>query len=110
VKRVVRRRREVPLLLADRVAEAGLTGVPVALGGVDLVARLVGVVHVRDLVEDEELALGTDETGVGDAALAQELLRTLRDLAWILVVRLERDGVGDLADQRERRLLRERIE
>src|SRR5204863_3274986 len=70
-QRVVRRRREVALLLADRVAESGVTGVPVAFRGVDLVARLVRAARVRHLVEDEELALGPDEARVGDTRRAQ---------------------------------------
>src|SRR5205823_11466957 len=84
VQRVVRRGREVALLLADRVAEPRLAGVPVALGRVDAVAGLVRTARVRDLVEDEELALGADVARVGDAARAQVLLRPPRDTARVL--------------------------
>src|SRR5205814_9593206 len=90
VQRVVRRRWEVALLLADRVAETGLAGVPVALGGVDEVPRLVRAARVRHLVEDEELALGADEARVGDVARAEIVLCALRDAAGILEVRLLR--------------------
>ena len=109
-QRVVRRRREVALLLADRVAEAGIARVPVPFRRVDLVARLVRPTRVRDLVEDEELAFGPHVTRVGDAGRAQILLRALRDAARVLRVRLVRDRLGDLADERERRGLGERIE
>ena len=110
VQRVVRRGREVALLLADRVAEPRLAGVPVALGRVDAVAGLVRTARVRDLVEDEELALGADVARVGDAARAQVLLRPPRDTARVLGVRLLRHRIGDLADERERRGLGERVE
>jgi hypothetical protein len=109
-ERVVRRRRKVALLLADRVAEAGLAGVPVAFARVDLVARLVLRARIRDLVEDEELALGADVVRVGDACRAQVLLRTLRNKARILRVRLVCHGLDDLADEREGRHLGVRVE
>ena len=104
----MRRRREVALLLAHRVAEPRLAGVPVALGRVDRVVRAVRAELVRDLVEDEELALRAHEGRVGDARRAQVLLGALGDPARILGVRLARDRIGDLADQRERRRLGER--
>ena len=110
VQRVVRRRREVALLRARRVAEARLAGVPEALGGVDRVVRGVRAEVVADLVEDEELALGADEARVGDPGGAQELLGALGDLAWVARVALSRDRVGDLADHREGRRLRARVE
>ncbi len=109
-QRVVRRRREVALLLADRVAEPRIAGVPVPFRGIDLVARLVRAARVRDLVEDEELALGADEACVGDARGAQVLLRPPRNPPWVLRVRLQRDRLGDLAEERERRHLGERVE
>ena len=77
VQRVVRRRREVALLLAHRVAEPRLARVPVALGGVDRVVRRVRAELVRDLVEDEELALGPEVRGVGDARRAEVRLGAL---------------------------------
>ena len=110
VQRVVRRGREVAVLLADRVAGADVARVPVALGRIDLVPRLVGTARVRDLVEDEELALRADEARVGDPGGAKVRLGALRKLARILVVRLARDRVDDLADERERRRLGEGVE
>ena len=109
-QRVVRRGREVALLLAHRVAEPGLAGVPVALGRVDEVVRPVRPELVRDLVEDEELALGAEVRRVGDAAAAQVRLGLARDPARVLRVRLARERIGDLADQRERRHLGRGIE
>ena len=110
VERVVRRRREVPLLLAHGVAEPGLARVPVALRRVDRVVRLVVCDLVADRVEHEELALGADVARVGDVGRAQVLLRALGYAARILRVRLVRDRVDDLADERQRRRLGERIE
>src|SRR3954469_22787988 len=100
-QRVVRRGREVAVLLPDGVAEARGARVPVALRGVDLVARLVRSARVRDLVEDEELALGTDVARVRDTGRAQVLLGALRDLAGILLVRRVRPRLDDLAQERE---------
>ncbi len=109
-QRVVWRRRKVALLLADRVPETGIPGVPVALRGIDLVARLVGAARVRHLVEDEELALGADEARVGDTRRAQVVLRPPGNTPRILRVRLECHRLGDLAEQRERRHFGERVE
>ena len=81
-----------------------------AFRGIDLVARFVGAARVRHLVEDEELALGADEARVGDARGAQVLLGALREPPRILVVRLVRRRLRDLAEQRERRHLGERVE
>ena len=110
VQRIVRRRREVALLRARRVAEARLAGVPEALARVDRVVRGVRAEVVADLVEDEELTLGADEARVGDPGRAEVLLGALRDLARVARVPLLRDRVDDLADERERRRLGGRIE
>ena len=109
-QRVVRGRREVALLGPDRVAEARVARVPVPLLGVDLVVGLVVGELVRDRVEDEELALGSDVGRVGHAGLAQMLLGALGDPARVLRVRLTRDRVCDLADQREGRRGGKRVE
>ena len=97
-ERVVRRRREVALLLAHGVAEAGLARVPVALARVDEVARGVRAELVRDLVEDEELALRAHVGGVRDRGRAEVLLGALGDAARISRVALTRH-----ADRRSRR-------
>ena len=110
VQRVVRRRREVALLLADRVPEARLARVPVALGGVERVVRVVRAEVVGDLVEDEELALGPEVGRVGDPGLGEVRLGASSDSTRVALVPLARDRVGDLADERERRRLGERVE
>ena len=110
VERVVRRGREVALLLAHRVAEPRLAGVPVPLGGVERVVRVIRPQVVRDLVENEELALGAEVGRVCDAALDQVLLGPPRHAARVAGVRQPRHGIGDLAEQRERRRLGEGVE
>ena len=110
MQRVVRRGREVALLLAHGVAEPGLAGVPVTFSRIDRVVGAVRAELVRDLVEDEELALGAHECRVRDARRAEVLLCLLRDAAWILRVGLLGDRIGDLADERQRRRLGKRIE
>ena len=110
VQRVVGSGREVPLLLAHRIAEPGLPGVPVAFARVDEVVGVVRAEVVRDLVEDEELALRPHVGGVGDTGREQVLLCALGDAARVLRVRAAGDRIRDLADQRERRRLGERIE
>ena len=110
VQRVVRGRREVAALLAHGVAEPRHRGVPVALGRVD---REVGAVRrqlVGHLVEDEELAFGAEVRRVGDPGLGQVGLRTACDTARVASVGLSGGRVGDLAEERERRHRRERVE
>ena len=80
------------------------------LGGVDRVVRGVDVERERDLVEDEELALRPEVRRVGDAGGEEVLLSAPRDAPRVAVVRLAGDGIGDLADERERRLRGERVE
>ena len=56
-----------------RLLDAG--GIPRAFDRIDLVVAPVLVLLVADFVEDEELRLGTDVTGVGDARLASDTPR-----------------------------------
>ena len=87
-ERVVRRGWEIPLLLAHGVAEPRLARVPVPLTRVDEIVRAVRPELVRDLVEDEELALRPHVRRVGDARGAQVLLCALGDPTRILRVAL----------------------
>jgi hypothetical protein len=82
----------------------------VALRRVDLVVRAVVRELVRDRVEHEELALRAEVRGVGDPGRAQVLLGALGHAPRVLGVRLPRQRVDDLAQQRERRRLGERVE
>ena len=116
---VVRRRGEVALLRAVRVAQGGeplaaalepLPGGPVALLGVDLVERRVRLLVEGDVVEDVELRLGAEVRQVRDAGGAQVLLRLHRHVARVARVRLTDDRVEHGADERDRRRLVERIE
>src|SRR5919201_5439219 len=106
---VVRRRRKIALFLPDGVTEARLAGVPMALGGVECVVGGVDAEGVRDLVEDEELALGAEVRRVGDSGGKKVLLGAPGDPSRIAVVGLPRYRIRDLADERQRRLGRERI-
>ena len=70
--------REVAALEARLVAEVRLLDarrVPRAFDRIDLVVAAVLVLLVADFVEDEELGLGADEAGVGDAGSASGTLR-----------------------------------
>ena len=102
---VGRREGEVALLVADLVAEVGLLvagGVPGALDRVDAVARRVVVLVVAHVVEDEELGLGADVAGVGDAGRPQVLGRLARHVAGIAAVGLAGERVVDEAVDRQR--------
>ena len=72
LQRVVRRDGEVAFLRAHAVAEVGAAvpaGVPVRLVAVHHGPLLVLRGAVLDVVEDEELGLGAEVGGVGDAGL-----------------------------------------
>jgi hypothetical protein len=85
VQRVDRRHREVAALDARPVAHVAVLedalGVPVGLVGVDLVEGAAHVGTPAHVVEDEELGLGTEEGGIGDAGGLQVGLGALGDRA-----------------------------
>ena len=83
--------------------------VPRAFDRVDLVVAAVLVLLVANLVEDEELRLGPDEAGVGDARLLQVLLGFARDMARVPREFLPGDRIDDVGDHAHRRLRKERI-
>ena len=106
--RVRRGHREVPLLLAELVGEVRVgtrrgAGVPEPLVGVDLVERPVLGLRVSDVVEHEELGLGTEVGDVGDPGVDQVALGLLGDEPRVAPVGLAEDRVGHGADQRQRR-------
>ena len=114
VGRVVeRRQRRVALLAGDLVPEVrGVAGtaVPVRLGRVDLVVGRLRGLLVADVVEEEELELRADERLVGDPGGLHVLLGLDGDVARVTRVAVARDGVDDVADQREGGLGRDRVD
>ena len=110
---VHRRHREVALLGAGLVAQVGplvAAGVPDALDRVDHVEGLVRPVLEADVVEDEELGLGAEVGGVGDAGRLHVLLGLLGDVARVTAVALDRERVGDEAVEHQRLAGPERID
>jgi hypothetical protein len=70
---------------------------------------VVRLVVDLDTVEDEELGLGAEVDGVGDACELEIALGALRDRARVEAVALLCNRVNRVGDQRQRRLLRERV-
>ena len=103
IERVRRRDREVAGLVGRLVAEVrplGATCVPSRFHRVDFVHGPVLLRHKSDVVEDEELGLGADVAGVGDAGLLQigdPLLGDVPRIAGVLFFRDRIDDVGDHA-------------
>ena len=113
LERVRRRAGEVALLEPGPVAEVGLQAlaarVPDALLGIDVVVGLLLARVVADLVEDVELGLGPPVRRRGDAGRGEVALRLHGDPARVARVELPRDRVHDVADQRQRRHLVDRV-
>ena len=104
---------KVAALEAWLVSEVGFFeagGVPCALDRVDLVIAAMLVLLVANLVEDEELRLGTDEARVGDAGILQEPLGLARDVTRIAREVLARDGIDDVGDDADGGFREEGIE
>ena len=110
----LRRDREVAALCAHAVAEIAA----LVLGGhvgrqfdrVDPEAGVVGIGRETDVIENEELGLGTE---IGDVACAGRLHvgdRLLRDAARIAVVGLARGRLENVADDRQCGLGEERVD
>ena len=107
------RHREVALLGAGLVAEVRAlvaAGVPHALDRVDHVERLVRPVLEADVVEDEELGLGPEVGGVGDAGRLQVLLGLLGDVPRVTRVALAGHRIGHEAVDHERLAGPERVD
>ena len=104
---------EVPLLGAGLVGQVRAlvgAGVPLTLDGVDHVERTVGLGVEAHVVEHEELGLGTEERGVGDAGGLQVRLCLLGDVTGITGVALVGDGVGHVAVDDRGPVLHERVD
>ena len=111
---VDRGHREVAALHPRTVADVALVklvaGDPGCLFGVDGVARAVHLGVPLDVVEHEELGLGTEVGGVADARRVQVVLCALRDGARVALVALHGGGLDDIAAQDNGGVVRERIE
>ncbi len=106
------RHREVAFLVARTVAEIVFlaAGVPAALFGVDEVEAEVLALIEADIVEDEELQLGAEVDGIGDAGGVQVHLRFLGDVARVAVVTLLGDRILNVGDHHQGGNFGERIE
>src|SRR5204863_2126858 len=103
-ERVRWRNREVAALVGRLVAEVRpflAVRVPAAFDRVDHVAGAVRAFRVADLVEDEELRLGTEVRRVADTGRLQVRLGLGGDRAGVLRVRLLGDRVDDVAGERQ---------
>ena len=110
---VGRANRKVPALEAGFVTEVRLLDarrVPRAFDRIDLVVRLMLVLLVAHLVEDEELGLGPDVARIGDARLAQMRLGLARDMTRVAREVLTRHGIDDIGDDADCGPGEERIE
>ena len=77
--------------------------------GLDVVVARVLLGVVADVVEDEELGLGAEVGGVGDAGRLEIGLGLARDVARVARIVGAGDRIGDVADHGERGLLGEGI-
>ena len=114
LERIHGRHREVAALDAGTVALVAvrvfLGGVPRTLHRVDLVERAAHLVAVAHPVEDEELVLGTEQRGVGDAGRLQVRLGALGERARVALVALHGGRLDDVAADVDRGLFEERVD
>ncbi|EDM80732.1 hypothetical protein PPSIR1_12653 [Plesiocystis pacifica SIR-1] len=104
---------DVAALGADLVPEVGeflAVRVPVAQVRVDGVEAGLLVAAVADVVEDEELGLGADVEGVGDAGRAQVVLGAGGQRPGAALVVGARDGLDGVAEQDQGRDLHEGVD
>ncbi len=109
---VGRRAGDVPLFVANLVAEVGLfvaAAVPDPLDRVDQVVGRVRVAVVADVVEHEELRLRAEVRGVSKSGRLQVCFRLVRDRARAARVLFLGDRVDDVPHHDERRMLEERV-
>src|SRR3546814_18494704 len=88
----------------------GAGGVVGAFAVVELVVALVALDVVLDVVEHEELGLGTEIGGVADAQALHVLQRSLGGRARIALIGLAGRRLDDVAGDRQGRLGEERIQ
>jgi hypothetical protein len=79
-------------------ARFAASGVPGGFGGIDFVQRAALRGLVADVVKDEELRLGADVAGVGDAGGFQIGNPLLGNAAGVFVIELFGDGIDDVGD------------
>ena len=114
LRRILRRNREIALLDRDMVTEIAAlicgVGIRGKLDGVELEAGVVRVGLVLDVVEHEELGLGTKVDRVADAQRLDHAFSFLGDAARIARIRLAGCRLEHVAHQHQRRLGEERID
>jgi hypothetical protein len=108
------RHREIAALDARAVSHvAALVAgarVPRALHGIDVIAAAIDLVGPAHAVEDEEFVLGSEQAAVRDAGGLQIGLGAFSERARVAVVALHRRRFDDVAAQKQRGLLEERID
>ena len=105
---ILRRDREITLLVADFVAEIRLTatalaGVPDRFLGINGVERAVAFGIKLNAVEDEKFGFGAEHGGVGDAGAFQISFGALGDAARVAIIRFHGAGFRNGAGERQSR-------
>ena len=110
---VGRRTGEITQPRARLVAQVGRFG-PAAVPGpfdrIDVIERLVPALLEPDVVEDEELELGSQQALIGQPRVPHVADGLAGDVARVAGVILVGDRILDVADHRQGRLRRERID
>ena len=114
LRRIDRWHREIAALGARTMSEIAhlIFGVHVRrqLGRVDLVAAIVWLCRKADVVEHEELGLGSEDCLIADAGLLQIGLSFASDRARVALIRLVGQRLEHVAEDCQRALGEERIE
>ena len=103
---------EIAFLVTRPVSQVVLLapGIPAAFFRIDeVVAVLLGLIEA-DIVKNEELRLGAEVGGVGNAGVSEVSFRLLGDVARVFQVVLFGDRVDDVADHDQRRNIGEGIQ
>ena len=110
---VGRRAGEITEPGAGLVAEVGRfrpAPVPCAFDRIDVIKRLVPPLFELNVVEDEELQLGCQQALIGQSGVPHVAGGLAGDVARVAGIVLVSDRVVDVADHRQRRLRRERVD